>query len=460
MSSFSKKSVQQLHNQRQLLIYQQKLFQREKLSQKKRQLKIIKKKKENNKLYNDTCLKYYNFKFDNENKELKLKYFKNESFIISISEICEFNENEIILLLKIIKMLNDDGYDINLLILEYDNEQLKENKLDLNNYNFIKTIIINKKDIFNYFKITDMIIANDIFIKNIDIPKELSYISHKLFENYDKSSETKQYLIKGIILSLLTKRTIVAIIPVFGREKLFKYTIRRLYQKNKINHVIVLGESESERITAIKEGAIFIKHINKPLGAKWNTGFQYSKRFNPDAVLFVGSSDWISKDWIDSAYPYILNGYGYVGKKDYYMLDINDKNIRTCRWLGYLCNRKNETIGIGRLISKNLLEKINYTPFKKNKNSSMDYCMYQKCINNDFKIKILDNSSMFLSISCNLWANMHKFEYYYDGAQKKTNNDKEFLRNKITYLNTVLNSKDDYEKILKEFNEILEFQNE
>ena len=177
-------------------------------------------------------------------------------------------------------------------------------------------------------------------------------------------------------------REIVAIIPVFGREKLFKYTIRRLYQKNKINHVIVLGESESERITAIKEGAIFIKHKNKPLGAKWNTGFQYSKRFNPDAVLFVGSSDWISKDWIDSAYPYVLNGYGYVGKKDYYMLDTNGKNIRTCRWLGYLCNRKNETIGIGRLISKKLLEKINYTPFEKNKNSSMDYCMYKKCINN------------------------------------------------------------------------------
>tara|TARA_Y100000590_G_C15546772_1_gene949297 strand:- start:87 stop:1109 length:1023 start_codon:yes stop_codon:yes gene_type:complete len=329
----------------------------------------------------------------------------------------------------------------------------------LNKSNYLNEYLLLKKPILSN-KTIKIILDNGNMneYNNNNIIPQFYYIYNYIRKN--ESIQTNQNFIKGTILSLLTKRTIVAIIPVFGREKLFKYTIRRLYEKNKINHVIVLGESESERITAEKEGAIFIKHNNKPLGAKWNAGFQYSKKFNPDAVLFVGSSDWISKDWINNAYPYILYGYGYVGKSDFYMLDINNKNIRTCRWLGYLCDRKNETIGIGRLISKNLLEKINYTPFENDKNNSMDYCMYKKCINNNFKIKILDNSSIFLSISCNLWENMHKFKYHYEGAQKKINNNNNFLNDTNVYLNTVLNSKDERTRIFKEFSEIIHFKKE
>ena len=88
------------------------------------------------------------------------------------------------------------------------------------------------------------------------------------------------------------------------------------------------------------EGAIFLKHINIPLGKKWNFGYKYIKRFNPDAVLFVGSSDWISSDWIDEAYKYIEDGYGYVGKEGYHMIDISDGKMRSCSWNGYICNRK------------------------------------------------------------------------------------------------------------------------
>jgi hypothetical protein len=73
-----------------------------------------------------------------------------------------------------------------------------------------------------------------------------------------------------------SKPIIIAVIPVFGREELFKYTIRRLYNKNNLFKVIVVGWSEKEKTTAENEGAIFLKHSNDYLGQKWNYGFMYA----------------------------------------------------------------------------------------------------------------------------------------------------------------------------------------
>ena len=52
------------------------------------------------------------------------------------------------------------------------------------------------------------------------------------------------------------------------------------------------------------------------------------------------------------------------------MADIKNGEIRYCYWDGYLKSgsRFNETIGIGRLISKDALKAVNYKPFNNNKN--------------------------------------------------------------------------------------------
>ena len=152
------------------------------------------------------------------------------------------------------------------------------------------------------------------------------------------------------------------------------------------------------------------------MGKKWNAGYSYVKKFNPDAVLFVGSSDWISSNWIDRAYIEILHGAGYVGKTDFDMFDITNKQGRYCKWDGYLSHRKNETIGIGRLVSRKLLEAINYKPFPELQDAGMDYGMYLQCIKSNMLVKILENDSLFLSISCDLWENKHVFNMHYYGS--------------------------------------------
>lgn len=206
----------------------------------------------------------------------------------------------------------------------------------------------------------------------------------------------------------------VAVIPVKGRIPLLKQTIRRLYRKNGVHKVICIGETFEEKTACEFEGAEFITHPNNPLGKKWNKGFAAAKKYEPDAVLFVGSSDWISDNWLDVIAPFIKMGADLVGKPDFYLLDIAE-NLRFCHWKGYTQKeRKEEPIGIGRVLSKNILDKMDWKPIADNLNNSIDFSMYKNVIANNGKVMMLKSSNIqSLSISCDQWPNMHKFNDHY-----------------------------------------------
>ncbi len=300
-------------------------------------------------------------------------------------------------------------------------------------------------------------------------------ICNKIFENINlyENIDINYYIKNNINITSYIKdkentifnhdKKIIAIIPVHGRELLLKYTIRRLYNKNKLYKVICVGETGSEKKVVLSEKGIWVKHDNNPLGKKWNVGFKIAQLYNPDAVLFVGSSDWISSDWIDEAYKYI-NEYGIIGKRDFTMTDITNKELKICHWLGYPDNseRYNETIGIGRLVSSKLLKKINYLPFDDQLNNGMDWSMYYKCINNNYKVKILNIDSIFLSISCDLWINKHKFLYHYLACNNKMVYLSLDLGNDLNeiYFRTILLDNNKLEKIQIEFPELEEFKND
>lgn len=206
----------------------------------------------------------------------------------------------------------------------------------------------------------------------------------------------------------------VAVIPVKGRLPLLKYTIRRLYEKNGVHKVICMGHVE-DRQTCVDEGADFIIHENNPLGKKWNAGFLKAKEYNPDAVLFVGSSDWVSDNWLPAMAPYIMEqGIDLIGKPDFYLLDIGTI-LRFCHWPGYgTGSRKNEPIGIGRILSARILNKMNWKPIADNLNHSIDWSMYQNAIKLGANIKMLKTDQIqSLSISTDRWPNMHKFDDHY-----------------------------------------------
>lgn len=206
----------------------------------------------------------------------------------------------------------------------------------------------------------------------------------------------------------------VAVIPAFGRLPLLKHTIERLLKKNKVNHVVVVAWSDEEKERIEKAGGIFVKHENQPLGKKWNAGFKFAKTLKPDACVFVGSSDWLSDNWVTEMLPYMEN-YDMIGKKDFYMIDIG-QTIRACFWVGYeKGEREKEPIGIGRILSARILDKMDWKPFSDEKNHNMDYMMFHKCYQLGGKIALIESDELkSLSISTNRWGNMHKFEDHWN----------------------------------------------
>jgi hypothetical protein len=205
---------------------------------------------------------------------------------------------------------------------------------------------------------------------------------------------------------------VVAVIPVHERLELLPYTISRLYQNNKVNKVICVGDGIKEKVICEQFGAVWVPFQNYPLGAKWNAGFIAAKQFNPDAVLYVGSSDWLSNNWITTMKPHVIQ-HQMVGVPGMHLVDIGAK-LRGVYWPGYTGERANETIGIGRMLSKELLNKIDWKPFDDKKDSSLDRSMKDKAEKAGVKEYFLhDQNIKALSISTYKWINKHKFEMHW-----------------------------------------------
>jgi glycosyltransferase involved in cell wall biosynthesis len=204
----------------------------------------------------------------------------------------------------------------------------------------------------------------------------------------------------------------VAIIPVYGRLPLLRITIERLLKKNGISDVICVGGAE-EKATCKKAGALYIEHENI-LSNKWNAGFKKAKELKPDYCVFVGSSDWLMDNYISVMLPKMCK-VDMVGVKHFYQAHVHKDKIKLGLWLGYGADRESEPIGIGRILSGAILDKIGWQPFEPNRQSSMDYYMFESLKKvRGFYLQEVDEMVKTLSISTDLWGNKHTFGYSKD----------------------------------------------
>lgn len=210
---------------------------------------------------------------------------------------------------------------------------------------------------------------------------------------------------------------LVAPIPVYGRRPLVKHTITRL--QNAGVKVICMGHDKADRDLCISLGAEWIMFDNDPLAAKWNAGFMAARKYEPTGVIFVGSSDWVSDNYITEA-ERMLSEYDFVGKLGCHFTDLSPKHIRTVNWFGYgKGQRSYEPIGIGRVLSSRLLNRMNWQPFDKRISSGLDWSMWLKTLAIDAPIGIFEDTDLkLLSISTHAWGNKHKFEDHWSGSLK------------------------------------------
>lgn len=230
---------------------------------------------------------------------------------------------------------------------------------------------------------------------------------------------------------------VTAPIPVFGRFPLVRLTISRLKRQGVTP--IVLGHEKEAMEIAKEFDCEFISIDNDPLGNKWNTGFQASKYYNADAVIFMGSSDWCSDGYLERCKEHSKD-FGMIGMLGCHFVDVSD-SIRLVHWKGYKDPmRQNEPIGIGRFLNREFLQTINWTPFNPQLNSGLDWSMWLKAMKTNQEIGILecDKSVQLLSISTDKWVNKHKFKDHWDGVLRSDKCDVSILEKEFNELKELL----------------------
>ena len=106
-------------------------------------------------------------------------------------------------------------------------------------------------------------------------------------------------------------------------------------------------------------------------------------------MLISGSDSWITDNWCDIVSKYLLMGYDLIGKKEFYTSKImpNRKPIIIKRRYN---NKIKIPVGQGRIISRKVLNKMNWKLFPKDKSKALDTHSTKKILDHGGKIKILE----------------------------------------------------------------------
>jgi hypothetical protein len=194
---------------------------------------------------------------------------------------------------------------------------------------------------------------------------------------------------------------------------MFKQGVRRL-RNQYVDVEVEVCAAGSEGIKSqnrCKEKWIhYVEIDNKPLGRKMNAASLLAKEKGYDYCLLVGSDDIICNKLFDLYLDEAEKGTDYTYLMDGYFFDTTTK--LALYWGGYIDNRKGDPLGAGRLLSKNLLDKLNWKMWYDVKLSGMlDSAMDEKMKQIDYTEKAIwlkDNDCMLLDIKST--TNMTRFQ--------------------------------------------------
>jgi len=132
--------------------------------------------------------------------------------------------------------------------------------------------------------------------------------------------------------------------------------------KGSIEIVCCVAGSEgsiSRSIVEMYSNFFYTETPNQPLGAKMNQATSLAKKLEADYCLMVGSDDIIGHSLMEKYFELMQRGVDYAYLTDCYFFDTVSK--RGLYWGGYIRSfNRGKGAGIGRLISKSFLNKMNW----------------------------------------------------------------------------------------------------
>lgn len=173
----------------------------------------------------------------------------------------------------------------------------------------------------------------------------------------------------------IPRPTIVIVTCMWRRPKITAHALLR-YARAKaaldgildLEMIVVGSEGKPSRRLAEGKGWRYVERANRPLGRKWNHAVQAAKTLDPDAVLIVGSDDWLSDPLLRWYAETIAQDVSFAGLLDEYFVDT--KTRRALHFPGYRTrpergrpDRRGEPMGLGRMLSRELLTRIGWRPW-------------------------------------------------------------------------------------------------
>lgn len=175
--------------------------------------------------------------------------------------------------------------------------------------------------------------------------------------------------------------------------------------------IIAVGSCNTDKQTANKAIVDYTEYKNFPVSEKWQHGIYCAQQYDPDAIMICGSDAWLSTNWCMLGKEYVKDGYDIVGKKDFYTCYLAPNSKLSI--IGRTYRTRKDPVGSGRLISRNILDKLNWQLYPTGLNSCMDGESYKRMINENAILKVITEhpEMIVMSIKSPLWETITSYSH-------------------------------------------------
>ena len=214
------------------------------------------------------------------------------------------------------------------------------------------------------------------------------------------------------------KLTIVT--PIYKRPDIFSIyctNILHIISRSDIDiQVVIIGSEGIESFNRTPSQFHYIEWFNVPLAMKWQQGLNYAKETDTDYVMILGSDDIFDINLFREMEKAMRERFDYIGLTDRYFYEFNDRTLTF--WDGYKGVLKGRFAGSGRILSRKLLDKIDWKPWYLGKNTGLDKMLSEKIkpfIEKKKGISCLDCDGVMVGIKT--YENLNKYVNYQDKAE-------------------------------------------
>ena len=173
----------------------------------------------------------------------------------------------------------------------------------------------------------------------------------------------------------------ISIVSAIWKRKalteIFLSSLQRYEKDYGIRSAVAGSEGIQSREMCLDYGVAYVETPNTPISGKFIKASQLaSVCFSPDAFLILGSDDFIDDALIQKYLKALKGGVDVAGIVDCYFYHTESKEAMY--WRGYTNFRQGETIGMARMISKKVFNRLHGKLWPSNMDSGLDYNMMKR----------------------------------------------------------------------------------